>query len=75
MSRKGAAKNEIKVGRGLSFLFSLLKMDPGLTSLRFPLPVCHQATVCVWDGPGADTVCRQGAQDSSTSSSVVFEGR
>ncbi len=47
ISRKGAAKNEIKVGRGLSFLFSLLKIDPGLTSLRFPLPVCHRAPVCV----------------------------
>ncbi len=54
ISRKCAAKNEIKVGRGLSFLFSLLKMDPGLTSLRFPLPSVIERQ-CVWETEQART--------------------
>lgn len=57
VSRKDAAKNEIKVGRGLSFLFSLLKMDPGLTLLSAsPSPsVIERLCVC-WASVVA--VCR-----------------
>lgn len=53
VSGKDAAKNEIKVGRGLSFLFSLLKVDPGLTLLSAsPSPsVIERLCVC-WSERG-----------------------